>query len=447
MTTDDLLKRGIAALNAGRKTEARSLLTQVVEQDERNEMGWLWLSGAVDTGEDRRVCLENVLAINPNNGLAQRGLATLQKQGSPGSGPTSDVTLSGEQTRLRPIEESRTGVTFQSAREETATNEILQQAVAAIKSGEKERGRQLLVEALEQDEGNEVAWLWMTRCAADRDVKRECFERVLAINPDNQHAIEGLKRLEIISRVERPTKKRTGLIVSLGVVGLMLVVALGGIWWAFDSGFLQLGPGAPIAVETTQVLPAADATSTPSPSPTSLPTWTPTPRLTNTPAPTRTPRPTKTPRPTRTPLPPTPMPETKTIGPIWNTSRDESYTAKISVLGARFSTGTSDFDKPRTGYVFVVVDLIVENLGPSPMRYVSISDFQMLHEDGALYDYEFVGDSSDCHLPGVDLMAGGSTSGCVGFEVPMSGSLELIYAPYKYEGLKPGRYLSFRVRE
>ena len=81
------------------------------------------------------------------------------------------------------------------------------------------------------------------------------------------------------------------------------------------------------------------------------------------------------------------------------------------------------------------------------MRYVAISDFQMLHEGGVLYDYEFVGDSSDCHLPGVDLLAGGSTSGCVGFEVPMSGSLELVYAPYKYEGLEPGRYLSFKIRE
>jgi len=75
--TGDLLKQGIAALNAGRKEEARRLLMQFVQQDERNEMGWLWLSGAVDTDEDRRVCLENVLAINPNNGVARRGLESL----------------------------------------------------------------------------------------------------------------------------------------------------------------------------------------------------------------------------------------------------------------------------------------------------------------------------------------------------------------------------------
>ena len=83
MTTDELLKQGIASLKAGRKAEACDLLMRVVEQDERNEMAWLWLSGAVDTDEDRHICLENVLAINPNNKSAQRGLEILQKQSAP----------------------------------------------------------------------------------------------------------------------------------------------------------------------------------------------------------------------------------------------------------------------------------------------------------------------------------------------------------------------------
>ena len=82
MTTDDILKQGFAALNAGRKAEARGLLTQVVEQDEHNETSWLWLSGAVDTDEDRCTCLENVLAINPSNGVAKRGLESLTANGA-----------------------------------------------------------------------------------------------------------------------------------------------------------------------------------------------------------------------------------------------------------------------------------------------------------------------------------------------------------------------------
>ena len=221
MTTDDLLKQGIAALNAGQKAEARRLLMQVVQHDERNEMGWLWLSGAVDTDEDRCICLENVLTINPNNGTAQRGLEALRKN-SPGLGSTSDAAFHKDEATLQPIGETKTGVKFQPTREEITTseiNEILQQAVAAIKSGEKERGKQLLIEVIERDENNEIAWLWMTRCATERGVKRECFERVLEINPGNELAQKGLRQLDTLGkdkpslrtaapRAKRPKKKR-----------------------------------------------------------------------------------------------------------------------------------------------------------------------------------------------------------------------------------------------
>jgi hypothetical protein len=95
--TEDLLNRGIAALKAGRKAEARGLLAQLVEQEPRHELGWLWLSGAVGTDEDRRVCLENVLAINPNNEIAQRGLETLQR-----SSPRPVAGLAGA-TAARPV--------------------------------------------------------------------------------------------------------------------------------------------------------------------------------------------------------------------------------------------------------------------------------------------------------------------------------------------------------
>ena len=76
----ELLKQGIAAAKAGRKKEARQALLQVVELDERNEQAWLWLSGVIDSAEDQRVCLDNVLAINPDNPYAQQGLRHLEKQ-------------------------------------------------------------------------------------------------------------------------------------------------------------------------------------------------------------------------------------------------------------------------------------------------------------------------------------------------------------------------------
>lgn len=74
-----MVREGAAALKAGRKDEARTLLLKAVELDPYNEEGWLWLSGIVDSIEDQRTCLENVLAINPNNQRAQQGLAYLNR--------------------------------------------------------------------------------------------------------------------------------------------------------------------------------------------------------------------------------------------------------------------------------------------------------------------------------------------------------------------------------
>jgi tetratricopeptide (TPR) repeat protein len=79
-TGDDLLTQGIAAARAGRKDEARQKLMLVVELDEENEQAWLWLSGVVESNADRRVCLENVLTINPTNAAAQKGLRLLDER-------------------------------------------------------------------------------------------------------------------------------------------------------------------------------------------------------------------------------------------------------------------------------------------------------------------------------------------------------------------------------
>jgi len=75
--TNQLIQAGAKALKAGERDKAHQLLMQAVQQDEHNEKAWLWLSGAVKTKEERRVCLENVLTINPDNAMAIKGLTKL----------------------------------------------------------------------------------------------------------------------------------------------------------------------------------------------------------------------------------------------------------------------------------------------------------------------------------------------------------------------------------
>src|SRR5437867_4204258 len=72
-----LLGEAMKALRVGDRERARTLLAQAVGLDEQNEQAWLWLSGAVETEEEQRICLENVLALTPGNQAARQGLDLL----------------------------------------------------------------------------------------------------------------------------------------------------------------------------------------------------------------------------------------------------------------------------------------------------------------------------------------------------------------------------------
>lgn len=86
----DLLVRGIAAAKSNLPQdaeEARYFLKWVLRSegasfDEQAE-AWLWLSQVEDDPAQKRECLENVLAINPGDPLARRGLAILNGQLNP----------------------------------------------------------------------------------------------------------------------------------------------------------------------------------------------------------------------------------------------------------------------------------------------------------------------------------------------------------------------------
>ncbi|HEM62542.1 MAG TPA: hypothetical protein ENO24_09640, partial [Chloroflexi bacterium] len=73
-----LLRAGMDAVKRQRTREARELLYQVIDLDERNELAWLWLGEVAPGVDERIVCLENVLAINPGNQLAREGLRRLR---------------------------------------------------------------------------------------------------------------------------------------------------------------------------------------------------------------------------------------------------------------------------------------------------------------------------------------------------------------------------------
>ncbi|HIP72887.1 MAG TPA: hypothetical protein EYH05_16025, partial [Anaerolineae bacterium] len=75
-----LLGMGRSAAKAGDKDEAFYYLEWALQANPTDEQGahiWVWLSQIYDRPEDKRVCLEQAIALHPTNPLARRGLALL----------------------------------------------------------------------------------------------------------------------------------------------------------------------------------------------------------------------------------------------------------------------------------------------------------------------------------------------------------------------------------
>lgn len=73
------LEDGIDALNDGRKREARRLLAAAIRENPRDETAWLGMAHAVEEEEKYIDCMQHVLAINPENEIAQKALDKYKK--------------------------------------------------------------------------------------------------------------------------------------------------------------------------------------------------------------------------------------------------------------------------------------------------------------------------------------------------------------------------------
>src|SRR5512137_2701770 len=73
--------------------------------------------------------------------------------------------------------------------------DLLIQAMSAKQNGDITLAKQLLSQAIIQDPRNEGAWMLMSELVDDVKLRRNCLERVLAINPENAAANIALTRL------------------------------------------------------------------------------------------------------------------------------------------------------------------------------------------------------------------------------------------------------------
>jgi hypothetical protein len=78
-----LLTQAIEIFNAGRRAEARTLLSDLSQRYPDMELAWLWLAAATDDYDEKVRALGRVLAINPANQKARVALARLDGEPEP----------------------------------------------------------------------------------------------------------------------------------------------------------------------------------------------------------------------------------------------------------------------------------------------------------------------------------------------------------------------------
>lgn len=77
------LQQGINAAKAGQREQARFRLLDVVESDQTNEAAWYWLYQVFERRDDKRICLENLILLNPQNLWAKEQLLNLLDASEP----------------------------------------------------------------------------------------------------------------------------------------------------------------------------------------------------------------------------------------------------------------------------------------------------------------------------------------------------------------------------
>lgn len=92
MTENNILHQAITALEEGQHARAKDLLTRLLRTDKNNVEYWYWMSAAVDSPQEKALCLNNAIRIDPNFEPAQRGLVLLgEKSPSPLPDPVPPV--------------------------------------------------------------------------------------------------------------------------------------------------------------------------------------------------------------------------------------------------------------------------------------------------------------------------------------------------------------------
>ena len=146
---NEALREGVQAAQAGDRTRARTSLLRATELDPSSESAWLWLASISEYPEELLIFLNNVLDINPHNGRALEWI---------------------------------------TATKSLLAKTFVQRGVDAASGGQADLAAQCFNQALENDQKNADAWLWLAKLADSPEGKLTYLEKVIEIDPANEEA-------------------------------------------------------------------------------------------------------------------------------------------------------------------------------------------------------------------------------------------------------------------
>ena len=181
------LNQGIKAAQAGNRALARTSLLRATEIDPRSENAWLWLASISEYPEELLGFLNHVLEINPKN---ERALE------------------------------------WKSATNALLARTFVQRGIDAIQENQNDFAAECFQTALDYDERNAAAWMWMASLSDSNTVKVGLLEKALYIEPENPTALAALDAAKCSILKERLTEAKAAAVSGNNAEAIRILDAL-----------------------------------------------------------------------------------------------------------------------------------------------------------------------------------------------------------------------------
>jgi tetratricopeptide (TPR) repeat protein len=102
---------------------------------------------------------------------------------------------------------------------------ILEAGLHAVRAGEREKARDLFMQAVRDEPENVDAWVWLAEVLDDPQQRIECYQRVLALEPNHLHARKQVAALQNALAGGPPRTAHLPMGIGLAGVGLLVLIA------------------------------------------------------------------------------------------------------------------------------------------------------------------------------------------------------------------------------